>query len=89
MLSMLFDGAVDTLDIPPHLQEIAVKRYEEVGTWLADRGHDWRIHAQGSFLLGTVVLPSGPDAEYDIDLVCLLPLLKESTTQGRAQAARR
>jgi hypothetical protein len=82
MLSMLLDGAVDTLDIPPHLQEIAVDRYEEVGTWLADRGNDWRIYAQGSFLLGTVILPNGPDAEYDIDLVCLLPLLKESTTQA-------
>jgi hypothetical protein len=48
MLSMLLDGAVDTLDISPDLRDIAVERYEEVGTWLADRGIEWRIHAQGS-----------------------------------------
>lgn len=82
MLSMLLDGAVDTLDISPDLQEIAVERYEEVGTWLADRGIDWRIHAQGSFLLGTVVRPNTPNGEYDIDLVCLLPIKKENTTQA-------
>lgn len=82
MLSMLLDGAVDTLDISPDLQEIAVERYEEVGTWLAERGIEWRIHAQGSFLLGTVVRPATPDGEYDIDLVCLLPLLKESISQA-------
>lgn len=82
MLSMLLDGAVDTLDISPELQETAVERYEEVGTWLAERGIEWRIHAQGSFLLGTVVRPATPDGEYDIDLVCLLPLLKESISQA-------
>jgi hypothetical protein len=82
MLSMLLNGAVDTLDISPDLQDIAVERYEEVGTWLADRGIEWRIHAQGSFLLGTVVRPNTPTGEYDIDLVCLVPIKKESTTQA-------
>lgn len=82
MLSMLLDGAVDTLDISPHLQDIAVERYEEVGTWLADQGIEWRIHAQGSFLLGTVIRPATPTGDYDIDLVCLLPIKKESITQA-------
>jgi hypothetical protein len=82
MLSMLLNGAVETLDISPHLQDAAVERYEEVGTWLADRGIEWRIHAQGSFMLGTVVRPATPTGEYDIDLVCLIPILKESLTQA-------
>ena len=82
MLSMLLGGAVETLDISPHLQRTAVERYEEVGTWLAERGNTWRIHAQGSFALGTVVRPPTKSGEYDIDLVCGLPLQKESITQA-------
>lgn len=83
MLSMLLDGAVETLDISPHLHQLAVEKYEEVGTWLAEHGTpDWRIYPQGSFRLGTVVRPNTPTGEYDIDLVCWLPITKESTTQA-------
>ncbi|WP_199714783.1 nucleotidyltransferase domain-containing protein [Micromonospora radicis] len=83
MLSMLLDGAVETLDISPHLYQLAVDKYEEVGTWLAEHGTpDWRIYPQGSFRLGTVVRPNTPAGEYDIDLVCWLPIAKESTTQA-------
>jgi len=82
MLSMLLDGAVETLDISPHLQQIAVERYEDVGTWLADHGKHWVIYAQGSFLLGTVVRPATPTGEYDIDLVCRIPIRKEDITQA-------
>ncbi|MFG1706476.1 nucleotidyltransferase [Nonomuraea sp. M3C6] len=82
MLSDLINGAVELLDISPHLHETAVERYEEVGAWLADNGGtDWKIYPQGSFLLGTVVRPFRLTGEYDIDLVCWLPLAKESTTQ--------
>lgn len=83
MLSMLLDGAVETLDISPDLHQLAVDKYEEVGTWLAEHGTpDWRIYPQGSFRLGTVVRPNTPTGEYDIDLVCWLPLVKESITQA-------
>ncbi|MFI7691623.1 cyclic GMP-AMP synthase DncV-like nucleotidyltransferase [Nonomuraea sp. NPDC049655] len=84
MLSDLLDGAVETLDIAPYLYRLAVRCYEDVGTWLAERGKsDWRIYPQGSFLLGTVVRPHTPRGEYDIDLVCRLPVAKESTTQAK------
>ncbi len=33
-LSMLLDGAVETLDISPDLYDTAVRRYMDVGTWL-------------------------------------------------------
>jgi hypothetical protein len=82
MLSMLLAGAVDTLDIAPDLQRLAIARYEEVGSWLAEHGgYRCRIYPQGSFRLGTVVRPAGGSGEYDIDLVCLLLLAKEATTQ--------
>lgn len=84
MLSMLLGGAVEVLDISPDLYEDAKKRYEEVGDWLSDHGSPGlEIYPQGSFRLGTVVRPSTATGEYDIDLVCLLPLQRESTTQER------
>jgi hypothetical protein len=84
MLSMLLRGAVETLDIPPDLQQLAVERYEEVGTWLAEEGGDqWRIYPQGSFRLGTVVRPTTRGGEFDIDLVCRYDVAKPSTTQAK------
>ncbi|MFF4910539.1 cyclic GMP-AMP synthase DncV-like nucleotidyltransferase [Streptomyces sp. NPDC001260] len=82
MLSMLLDGAVEVLDIAPDLHDTAIERYGEVGTWLAENGSPgWEIHSQGSFLLGTVVRPNTETGEYDIDLVCRLPLERDSTTK--------
>ncbi|MBE4742002.1 nucleotidyltransferase [Streptomyces sp. ND05-3B] len=82
MLSMLLDGAVEVLDIAPDLHDTAIERYGEVGTWLAENGSPgWEIHSQGSFLLGTVVRPNTETGEYDIDLVCRLPLQRDSTTK--------
>jgi hypothetical protein len=74
------------LDIPDHLAEQAILQYEDVATWLAAPGsplhpYDPEIYAQGSFRLGTVVRPLLSNDEYDIDLVCLLDMEKESTTQ--------
>jgi hypothetical protein len=81
---MLLGGAVEVLDISPDLYEDAKNRYEEVGDWLSDHGSPGlEIYPQGSFRLGTVVRPSTATGEYDIDLVCLLPLQRESTTQER------
>jgi hypothetical protein len=82
-LSTLLATGAETLDIPPHLRQAAVGRYEDVGNWLADHtGTRTRIYPQGSFRLGTVVQPVGRSGQYDIDLVFLLPILKESTTQA-------
>ena len=83
MLSMLLNGAVETLDISPYMQQIAVERYQEVGAWLAENGgYECRIYPQGSFRLGTVVRPYQGTGDFDIDLVCLLAIAKENTTQA-------
>ncbi|WP_242456333.1 nucleotidyltransferase [Mycolicibacterium sp. P1-18] len=83
MLSMLLDGAVETLDIPPHLQALAITSYEEVGNWLAEHGgYGCRVYPQGSFRLGTVVRPHTLTGDFDIDLVFLLFIAKEATTQA-------
>jgi hypothetical protein len=83
MLSMLLNGAVETLDISPYMQQIAIERYEEVGNWLAEHGgYQCRIYPQGSFRLGTVVRPQGGTGDFDIDLVCRLLIAKENITHA-------
>lgn len=74
------------LDIPDHVYEDATLKYEDVGTWLAAEDSELKdytpeIYPQGSFRLGTVVRPISRLDEYDIDLVCLLDIAKEKTTQ--------
>ncbi|MCU1701596.1 MAG: nucleotidyltransferase [Mycobacterium sp.] len=84
VLSMLLEGAVDTLDVSPELQQFAIERYKEVGTWLAEHGdYGTQIYPQGSFRLGTVVRPNTGSGEYDIDLVCQLLIAKENITQAQ------
>lgn len=84
LIGELLTGAVESLDIPEHLQTAAVREYERVGNWLAAHadpgGQGWRIYPQGSFRLGTVVLPEGRD-HHDLDAVCLRSVGKESTSQ--------
>jgi len=83
--STLLRSVLDQLDIPEDLYEKAVSKYDKVGDWLSQHfeaagtsGCD--IYTQGSFRLGTVVRPIGRD-EYDIDLVCLRHLSRNSITQ--------
>lgn len=84
MLSMLLDGAVQSLDISPELQEVAIENYEAVGSWLTENcAYPIRVYPQGSFRIGTVVRPLGGAGEYDIDLVCLLEIGKEETSQKK------
>jgi len=85
LISRLLQDTVAQLDIPLPLREAATREYQRVGNWLANHadGHaGWVVHAQGSFLLNTVVLPAGGD-EYDIDTVCSREIAKESTTQAK------
>ena len=84
-LDALIGTSIAELDIPEHLYELAVSRYEQVGDWLSERYWDdpaCEVYPQGSFRLGTVVRPIDPAVDYDIDLVCRLGLQKESTTQA-------
>lgn len=74
------------LDIPDHIYEDAVIKYETVGEWLDAeesplREYKPEIFSQGSFRLGTAVRPIDDEGEYDIDLVCHLAIDKENVTQ--------
>ena len=84
--SRFLENVVQNIDIPPSKYQQAVDRYSAVGRWLEDGAYkesvdDSSIYPQGSFRLGTVVRPirGGIDADYDIDLVCELPIPKQRT----------
>lgn len=84
--SELLAQVAESLDIPDHLYEDAVLKYEKIGAWLAEENSelqkfDPEIYPQGSFRLGTMIRPLTEKDEYDIDLVCHLKIKKESTTQ--------
>lgn len=90
-LDDLFEQLGQTLDLPPAMREKAVSLYEAVGAHLgrsASRllGYDPQVYPQGSFALGTMILPINPACGYDVDLVCLLSILKEATTQAYLKA---
>ena len=84
-LSALLEGTIAQLDIPPHLYQQAVDKYQRVARYLGagDESDDNQllIYPQGSFRLGTVIRPTA-DADYDIDLVFRVSATKEQTTQA-------
>lgn len=85
-LSEIFSFLGAALDIPPELFELAVERYTEVGRHLSRSEsriarYAPTIFPQGSLRLGTIVSPVVPGCEYDVDLVCLVNLVKTSITQ--------
>jgi len=90
-LASVLETTADALDIPDHVYEDAILKYEDVGEHLAAEDSDLRdykpqVYVQGSFRLGTVVQPYGRGGEYDIDLVCQLQIKKESITQKDLKA---
>ena len=88
VVSRLLDATVEELDISPLQYELAVRRYSDLGQWLVALGiGDPDVYPQGSFRLGTVVRPTS-GGDFDIDLVFLRFVAKESITQDelRAQA---
>ena len=90
-LSDLLGTSIAALDIPDHLAQLAVRRYQDVGEWLSERywsngGAGCDVYPQGSFRLGTVVSPVDPRGEYDVDLVCRRNISKDSTSQADLKA---
>lgn len=88
-LGQIFESIARDLDIPPSKYKEAVERYEAVGRWLDAENsplaqYQPSVYPQGSFRLGTVVRPvrGGKNADYDIDLVCELGIVKRTVTPG-------
>ncbi len=85
-LSDILSRIASQLDIPEHLTREIIAKYDEIGEWLneADSAlavYHPTIYSQGSFRLGTAIRPISDEADYDIDSVCVLYIVKEQTTQ--------
>lgn len=86
VVSRLLVATVEELDISPQQYELAVRRYGDLGQWLVALGiGDSDVYPQGSFRLGTVLQPIG-GGDFDIDLVFLRYLAKESISQEELRA---
>lgn len=86
--SRVLDATAGELDISPQQFALAEHHYTDLGQWLVALGiGDPEVYPQGSFRLGTVLRPTA-GGDFDIDLVFLRPVAKESITQDelRAQA---
>lgn len=74
----LLDRLGQQIEITEARYEEAKARYETVGSWLAQSAspdlYQSQIYPQGSGALGTTIKPL-TTAEFDVDLVCLLPPL--------------
>ena len=84
-LDALLRGITEQLDIPSALYWKAVNTYRSVAQFLGAGDEfddaDLLIYTQGSFRLGTVVLPT-QGGDYDIDLVFRVAMAAEETTQA-------
>ena len=86
IISRLLDATVQELDISPEQYELAVRRYADLGQWLVEQGiGEPDVYPQGSFRLGTVFRPTA-GGDFDIDLVFLRLLAKESINQDELRA---
>ncbi|MDO8349395.1 MAG: nucleotidyltransferase [Planctomycetota bacterium] len=86
LISQLLGDLADSLDVPADLQRAAAVEYNDLGSFLKERDHedgrrDPDIFPQGSSSTGTVVRPITRKDDFDVDLVYLRPLQRESITQ--------
>lgn len=82
LLDELLGTSIAAIDIPPAIRARAVARYNQVAAHLAERcPGQGDIHTQGSFRLGTVVAPIADGGEYDMDLVYLRHVHRDSITK--------
>lgn len=85
-------NAAQKLDISPSKYKQAMERFASMSTYIVDGEYEGvtglpEIYLQGSFKLGTEIRPykDGKDADYDIDIVCLLQHLKESVSPKKVK----
>lgn len=85
-VNTLLEKLCTNLDISETLYKKVAASYEAVGSYLAEAhsalsAYRPEIRPQGSFMLGTMIMPVNPDDELDIDLVCQLTGKDASWTQ--------
>ncbi len=90
-IDQLLRHGAEYLDISPELHREATSKHGEVCDWLGEPRSQLAefspdLFPQGSFRLGTAVRPILHEDEYDIDLVCLLRIERDSVTKAQLKA---
>jgi hypothetical protein len=85
-LGKLLTLIASDLDIPETLRAELVRKYNHLGSWIRKDNEDlYRtdsdIYPQGSIRLNTIIQPVSADCGYDVDLVYLRRLAKNSISQ--------
>lgn len=80
----------ELVDLPERGYEIALRRYQDLGTWISRPessllAYDAHVFVQGSFAFGTPIRPVVEGEEYDLDFTC--KLRRDVTRQSHTQAA--
>ena len=83
----LLQALVAAVQVPSHRYEVARRSYRSVARWLCREASSLHhaspnIYVQGSFRLGTAILPVNDQEEYDVDSVCELSLDARQTSQA-------
>jgi hypothetical protein len=82
LLDELLGTSIAAIDIPPAIRFRAIARYEQLAGYLAHHcPGEGDIYTQGSFRLNTVVAPVTAGGEYDMDLVYLRDVHRDSITK--------
>lgn len=85
----ILDALCKQLELTDTQYQTTKDRYEAVGAWLAEAEsrflQEASIYAQGSIALGTAIKPTGRN-EFDVDLVCLLPTVDQSSSAAAVKA---
>lgn len=87
-LGQLLTLIASDLDIPEDLRAEMVRKYNHLGAWIKKDNEDRyrtdsEIYPQGSVPLGTAIQPISEQCGYDVDLVYLRRLTKNSISQGQ------
>lgn len=74
---VIIENMIELLELPESAYEKAMKRYEDIGSWLSREDSSVKLNMphifpQGSFRLGTAIRPLNDNEEYDLDLSCKL-----------------
>ncbi len=84
----LLEVLLEKLELPESAYEQAKSRYDDLGKWLCRdesscNSNDPHVFPQGSFRLGTAIMPLNEKEPYDLDLACELSkhITKSSHTQ--------
>ncbi len=82
-LDALLNKIAELADLPDGLYHLAEAEYISIGNHLSSMAPDgWEIYPQGSMAIGTVVRPLTREG-FDIDMVCLRHVAKNSTSQDK------